>query len=279
MFITIQAIKLKRDIKIFLVGGAVRNNLLSIIVKEKDWLVIGSNPLHLLKLNFLNVGNIFPVFLHPKTKEEYALARIEKKIGLGYIGFECFYNDLITLKEDLKRRDLTINAIAQNVKGNFIDPYGGLKDIKKKLIRNVSNSFIEDPLRILRVARFAAQFYHLGFKIHVNLFYIMKKIVKKRELGTLSFNRIFKEIKKAFYCKNPDVFFKILYYLNALEIIFPFLYQIWIYNPNKAIRNVFYNLYLFRQKTKTFQIIYTLFVNNIRLYKENKWSWKNKLDR
>jgi len=131
------------------------------------------------------------------------------------------------LREDLKRRDLTINAIAQDKYGNIIDPYNGMLDLKKKILKNISLSFIEDPLRVLRAARFLSKFYYLGFRIHFNLFKLMKIIVKKKEIEQLSFDRISKEIKKALICKNPEIFFKVLYYINALKVVLPTLYNIW----------------------------------------------------
>ena len=151
--------------QIFLVGGAVRDRLLKIKIKDRDWVVIGSSPSEMLSDGYTQVGQDFPVFLHPKTQEEYALARTERKQGRGYTGFTCNSSKSVTLEEDLIRRDLTINAMAQAEDGTLIDPYGGQKDLKNKVLRHVSSAFTEDPLRVLRVARFAARFKHLGFSI------------------------------------------------------------------------------------------------------------------
>ena len=151
--------------KIYLVGGAVRDKLLGITPKEKDWVVVGSNQAELLKLGYKQVGKQFPVFLHPKTSEEYALARVEKKIGKGHKAFEFNTNEKVSLEEDLQRRDLTINAIAQDEKGELIDPFKGISDIENRIFRHVSDAFLEDPLRVFRVARFYAVFKEYEFKI------------------------------------------------------------------------------------------------------------------
>jgi len=142
--------------KIYLVGGAVRDKILGIPVSDKDYLVVGSSPKEMVKLGFKPIGKDFPVFLHPKTKEEYALARTERKVGKGYHGFKFYTSPDVTLEEDLRRRDITINAIAEDEDGNIYDPFNGVNDIKNKIIRHVSDAFIEDPLRVLRVARFTA---------------------------------------------------------------------------------------------------------------------------
>ncbi len=151
--------------QIYLVGGAVRDELLGIPIVEKDWVVVQATQEELTSQGYNEVGRDFPVFLHPKTHEEYALARTERKIKPGYRGFVCDFNPNVTLEEDLSRRDLTINAMAKDAKGNIIDPFNGQKDIKNKILRHVSPAFIEDPVRVLRVARFAARFHHLGFKV------------------------------------------------------------------------------------------------------------------
>ena len=151
--------------KIYLVGGSVRDRLLHLPIIDRDWVVVGATPDELLALGFQQVGKDFPVFLHPTTKEEYALARTERKSGQGYRGFICDFSQDITLEQDLIRRDLTINAIAMDEDGNIVDPYHGIEDLKLKLLRHVSPAFREDPLRVLRVARFAARYHHLGFTI------------------------------------------------------------------------------------------------------------------
>ena len=151
--------------KVYLVGGAVRDQLLGFPVKDRDWIVVGATPATLLSLGYQQVGKDFPVFLNPKTKEEYALARTERKAGAGYTGFICDFSPTITLEQDLIRRDLTINAMAQSEDGEIIDPYGGKQDLENRMLRHISPAFSEDPLRVLRVARFAARYHSLGFKI------------------------------------------------------------------------------------------------------------------
>ncbi|QIQ41679.1 MAG: tRNA CCA-pyrophosphorylase [Buchnera aphidicola (Microlophium carnosum)] len=210
--------------KIYLVGGAVRDSLLNLPVKDKDWVVVGGTEKILLEKNFQQVGKDFPVFLHPDTHEEYALARKERKSGRGYTGFDTDCNSNVTLEEDLVRRDLTINAIAQDQNGNYIDPFEGKKDIECRLIRHVSESFIEDPLRVLRAARFAATLVHLGFKIAKETMLLMCMIVKKKELSYLTSNRIWNETEKAFKTANPHVYFQVLYACNALYFFFPEMY-------------------------------------------------------
>jgi len=152
-------------VKSYLVGGAVRDALLGLPVKDRDWVVVGATPAEMLELGYQQVGKDFPVFLHPQSREEYALARTERKSGQGYIGFTCYAAPDVTLEQDLQRRDLTINAIAQDDAGEFIDPYDGRADLNARLLRHVSPAFNEDPLRVLRVARFAARYAHLGFRI------------------------------------------------------------------------------------------------------------------
>ncbi|CAL4318153.1 Multifunctional CCA protein [Buchnera aphidicola (Periphyllus testudinaceus)] len=219
--------------KIYLVGGAVRDNLLKLPVKDRDWVVVGATPNELIKKGFKQVGKDFPVFLHPKTFEEYALARTEKKLGVGYKGFQTNHSKRVTLNDDLIRRDLTINAIAQDVKGNFIDPFNGIQDLKLRLLRHVSKAFKEDPLRILRVARFSAQLSHLGFQVEKNTMKFMKIMVGTGELSFLTSHRIWNETKKALISYSPHVYFYILRQCNALSVIFPeinYLYNIKIKN-------------------------------------------------
>ena len=196
--------------KTYLVGGAIRDKLLGIEPKEKDWVVVGSSQKELINLGYKQVGKQFPVFLHPDTSEEYALARVEKKVGPGHKGFEFTANKKVTLEEDLLRRDLTINAIAQDEKGKLIDPYGGLADIEERVIRHVSDAFSEDPLRVLRVARFYAKLKKYGFKIHDSTIKIMKKVVHNNEIETLSKERLWNEISKVFNENNPWMFFEAL---------------------------------------------------------------------
>lgn len=220
--------------QIYLVGGAVRDTLLNIPMKDKDWVVVGSTPEELINLGYSQVGADFPVFLHPKTKEEYALARTERKSGGGYQGFNCDFNPDITLEEDLLRRDLTINAMAQDADGTVYDPYDGKKDIELKLLRHVSDAFAEDPLRVLRVARFAARFAHLGFTIANETIELMRDIANSGELSLLTPERVWQETERALGESQPWVYFQALRDCNALAIIFPELDQLFgIPQPEK----------------------------------------------
>lgn len=207
--------------KIYLVGGAVRDKLLKLTVDELDWVVVGSNPKEMLSLGYKQVGRDFPVFLHPDTKEEYALARQERKTAAGYYGFVCDFDAAITIEEDLLRRDLTINAMAMRDDGSIIDPYGGQKDIENKILRHVSAAFIEDPLRLLRVARFAARYHYLGFKIALETKKLMREIVISGELKSLVKERVWQEMQKALLTKNPEIFFCTLRECGALQQLFP----------------------------------------------------------
>ena len=170
--------------KVYLVGGAVRDELMGYPAKERDWVVVGGTPEEMLAMNFRQVGASFPVFLHPDTGEEYALARTERKQGHGYHGFNVDFHPVVTLEEDLARRDLTINAIARDDTGVLIDPFGGQKDLEQKILRHVSPAFSEDPLRVLRVARFAARFSGLGFRVHESTMELMQEITQSGELNT-----------------------------------------------------------------------------------------------
>jgi len=207
--------------KIYLVGGAVRDGLLNLPIKDRDWVVVGGTKEILLEKKFQQVGKDFPVFLHPKTHEEYALARKERKCGHGHTDFYTEFNSNVTLEEDLIRRDLTINAIAQDEHGNYIDPFQGRKDLKFRLLRHISSSFSEDPLRVLRTARFAASLMHLGFQIDKETMVLMCKMVKKNDLLHLTKNRIWNETEKAFKTSNPHVYFQVLHACKALNSIFP----------------------------------------------------------
>lgn len=205
--------------KKYLVGGAVRDELLQLPIVERDWVVVGATPEIMLTQGYKQVGKGFPVFLHPDSHEEYALARTERKSGTGYLGFNCYFSPQVTLEEDLYRRDLTINAIARDEVGNFIDPYQGQYDIHKRWLRNVSEAFCEDPMRVLRVARFAAQFHYLNFRIVPSTLNLMKNMVN--ELTSLSSERIWKETEKALMTNHPQVYFQVLHNCGALKIIFP----------------------------------------------------------
>ena len=210
--------------EIYLVGGAVRDRILGLPIKEKDWCVVGSSPEEMKKRGFQSVGKDFPVFLHPETKEEYALARTERKIKPGYHGFDFNTSKNVTLLEDLKRRDLSINAMAIDKNDNLIDPYNGLDDINQKKLRHVSKAFDEDPVRVLRTAKFAARFYQLGFSVHADTQKIMKSISDDGELDHLVSDRVWKEMEQALSGNDPHVFFITLQNCGALIKLFPELY-------------------------------------------------------
>jgi tRNA nucleotidyltransferase (CCA-adding enzyme) len=209
--------------KIYLVGGAVRDALLKfpVAVVEHDWLVVGARPEDLLQQGYLQVGKDFPVFLHPQTKEEYALARTERKRGHGYTGFAVDCDPSVTLEEDLQRRDLTINAMAQDTDGSIIDPYGGRADLEQRVLRHVSEAFVEDPLRVLRTARFAARFAHLQFTVAPQTMSLMRDIVAQGELAHLSAERVWVEIEKALGERDPQVFIQVLRDCGALQELLP----------------------------------------------------------
>lgn len=207
--------------KILLVGGAVRDMILGLEIKDRDWLVVGGNQDFFIKEGYQQVGNDFPVFLHPETREEYALARKERKVGAGYNGFEFDFSPEVTIEEDLFRRDLTINAIAFDENEGFIDPYNGIKDLKDKKLRHVSNHFSEDPVRVLRVARFMARYSCLGFTVADETLDLMKKIGESGELNNLTSERVWLELEKVFKEPNPSKFFETLKKANVLSYIFP----------------------------------------------------------
>lgn len=207
--------------QIYLVGGAVRDRLLKLPVKDKDWLVVGATPDQMLAQGFQQVGKGFPVFLHPTSKQEYALARTERKTAPGHGGFEFDASASVTLEQDLMRRDLTINAIAETENGELLDPYGGCKDLEQRVLRHVSPAFREDPLRVLRVARFAARFARLGFKVAPETIQLMQDIVASGELQTLVKERVWQEIEKGLSTPAPDVFIEVLRSANALAVILP----------------------------------------------------------
>lgn len=207
--------------QVYLVGGAVRDKLLDIPVYDKDWVVVGSSPDEMLSQGFTAVGKDFPVFLHPKTKQEYALARTERKSGAGYTGFECHFAPDVTLEEDLIRRDLTINAMAQAEDGTLIDPYGGQRDLNDRILRHVSDAFIEDPLRVLRLARFAAKLSHLGFTVAEETMTLMAQITSSGELEHLTAERVWQEWHKSLSTQNPEVFLSVLRDCGALKVVLP----------------------------------------------------------
>ena len=207
--------------KTYLVGGAVRDALLKLPVKDRDWLVVGATPEAMLAQGFQQVGRDFPVFLHPHSREEYALARTERKSGNGYTGFVTWSAPDVTLEQDLQRRDLTINAIAQRENGELIDPFHGERDLQARLLRHVSDAFNEDPLRVLRVARFAARFAHLNFRIADETQALMRQMAASGELSHLTAERVWKETEKALTSRNPQVYFQTLRDCGALEVLFP----------------------------------------------------------
>lgn len=210
--------------KIYQVGGAVRDNLLGLTIKDRDWVVVGSTPAEMERLGFKAVGQDFPVFLHPQTHEEYALARTERKSGTGYKGFVFNATPEVTLEQDLARRDVTINAIAQDDSGNIIDPYDGRKDLELRILRHVSDAFIEDPLRVLRVARFAARF---SFSIAPATMELMTTLARSGELDTLVPERVWAEMEKALATSSPVTFFEVLKQCGALDLILPEIDQLY----------------------------------------------------
>jgi tRNA nucleotidyltransferase (CCA-adding enzyme) len=213
--------------QIYLVGGAVRDELLNLPARERDWVVVGARPEDLLARGFKPVGKDFPVFLHPQTGEEYALARTERKTGPGYRGFETLFAPDVTLEQDLERRDLTINAIAKDPdSGALIDPFGGQRDLDDRTLRHVSPAFVEDPVRVLRVARFAARFAQLGFRVAPETLNLMREIAARGELDALVSERVWQETQRALEMPTPARFFEVLRDANALPVIFPELHAL-----------------------------------------------------
>ena len=206
---------------VYLVGGAVRDEILGVAPKERDWVVVGGTPDELLARNFRQVGASFPVFLHPDTGEEYALARTERKQGHGYHGFAVDFHPGVTLEEDLSRRDLTINAMARDEEGRLIDPFGGQRDLEQRVLRHVSPAFCEDPLRVLRVARFAARFAEFGFRVHPSTMELMREMVASGELEHLVPERVWAEFADAMSSSQPDVFIRVLKESGALAVLLP----------------------------------------------------------
>ncbi len=212
--------------KTYLVGGAVRDLLLNFPVTERDWVVIGATPEQMQALGFKAVGKDFPVFLHPETHEEYALARTERKTAPGYKGFIVHADPEVTLEDDLIRRDLTINAMAMTPEGQLIDPYHGQQDLQDKKLRHISPAFSEDPVRILRVARFAARYAHLGFSVAEETLELMQKMVNNGEINSLVPERVWAETQKALTEKTPSAYFAALKECGALAVIFPEIQQL-----------------------------------------------------
>ena len=207
--------------KIYRVGGAVRDKLLNYFSDENDWLVVGATPEKMIELGYRPVGNDFPVFIKPDTGEEYALARTERKSGHGYGGFTFHTAADVSLEEDLVRRDLTINAMAEDDDGQLYDPYQGQADLDKKILRHVSEAFTEDPLRVLRVARFAARYHHLGFTIAPETMELMTAIASSGELDYLVAERVWKETERALGERSPDIYIEVLRQCGALDVLFP----------------------------------------------------------
>ncbi|HWM28719.1 MAG TPA: multifunctional CCA addition/repair protein [Woeseiaceae bacterium] len=207
--------------KIYLVGGAVRDEQLGLPVTERDWCVVGATPQDLTSLGYRQVGKDFPVFLHPETGEEYALARTERKTGPGYHGFEFRSSPDVTIEDDLRRRDLTINALAKDEDGKLLDPFNGLRDLELRVLRHVSESFREDPVRILRAAKFAARFAPLGFELADETFELMRGMVRNGEADELVPHRVWKECEAALSSVRPRVFFEVLRQCGALAVVLP----------------------------------------------------------
>jgi len=207
--------------QVYLVGGAVRDRLLGRAVSERDWVVVGATPAELERAGYLPVGRDFPVFLHPKTKDEHALARLERKVAPGYRGFTTEFSPDVTLEDDLRRRDLTINAMAEDSAGNIVDPYGGRRDLEARLLRHVSEAFVEDPVRILRVARFAARYAPLGFRVADDTLALMRTMVDDGEANSLVAERVWTETEKALGEPCPDIFISVLRDCGALRVVYP----------------------------------------------------------
>ncbi len=254
------------NLKKYLVGGAIRDKLLGLKINERDWLIIGSSFKIMLNLNFKLVGKDFPVFLHPISKEEYALARKDKKISKGYSGFKCFFSNSVTLKEDLFRRDLSINAITLDKHGCLIDFFSGFLDLKKKYFFCVSYAFSEDPLRVLRVARFFTKYYYLNFIISPCTFILMRDLVYKGEMRFLVSERILKEIHSTLRYGDSILFFYVLYTCGVLRVIFYDLYLFFLFS-NIYKFNFFLNLsnqfgrilYIFANKSSNFFLRFSVF--------------------
>lgn len=233
--------------QVYLVGGAVRDQLLGRPIKDKDFVVVGATVIEMLKAGFQQVGADFPVFLHPISHEEYALARTERKQGLGYQGFSVHASPDVTLREDLQRRDLTVNAMAVEVKnlmddtpinGEVVDYYGGLDDIHSKTLRHVSSAFSEDPLRVLRTARFYSRYYDLGFSIADETLLLMRELVRSGELAHLSSERIWQESSRAMMQVSPQVYWQQLFEIGALTEYFAPLQQVWNHAKYGQIREI-----------------------------------------
>ena len=225
--------------KIYAVGGAIRDELLGLPVQDRDWVVVGATPETMLALGYKPVGRDFPVFLHPVTHEEYALARTERKTGPGYTGFAIHASPDVTLEQDLARRDLTINAIARDDAGRLIDPFGGIPDLQARQLRHVSAAFAEDPVRILRVARFAARFQHrFGFTVAPETLQLMQRMVEAGEVDALVAERVWTELSRGLCEPDPSVLFRVLEECHALPRLLPELVPYWTRHGAAAARSV-----------------------------------------
>jgi tRNA nucleotidyltransferase (CCA-adding enzyme) len=221
MFILFRRHPRLRDMKVYLVGGAVRDSLLGIEPEERDWVVVGANDATMLANGYRRVGRDFPVYLHPQTNEQYALARRERKSGRGYTGFAVEADEDVTLEQDLMRRDLTVNAIARDETGILIDPFHGQRDIAERVLRHVSPAFNEDPLRVLRVARFAARFAPLGFRVAEETMALMRAMGESGELEFLVAERVWVETERALASAAPQEYLRVLRECGALAVVFP----------------------------------------------------------
>jgi len=210
--------------QVYLVGGAIRDELLGLPAPERDWVVVGATPEELQRAGYRAVGREFPVFLHPDSGEEYALARLERKTGPGYRGFETRFSPEVTLEQDLRRRDLTINAMARGLDGTLVDPYGGRRDLEQRLLRHVSPAFVEDPVRVLRVARFAARLAALGFTVAPETSELMRRMVEQGEVNALVPERVWREMQRALGESSPEVFLDVLQDCGALAVLLPELH-------------------------------------------------------
>ncbi len=207
--------------RVYLVGGAVRDELLGLPVQERDWVVVGATTEQMLERGFRRADAEFPVFIHPQTGEEYALARTETKTGIGYKGFSVDSGTHVTLEQDLQRRDLTINALARDEEGRLLDPFGGQGDLERRLLRHVSPAFAEDPVRLLRLARFAARFGYLGFRVADETRPLLRRMAESRDLPALRRERIWKEMRRALREAEPWRFFEVLQECDALPVLVP----------------------------------------------------------
>ncbi len=277
----------------YLVGGAVRDKLLKIPVKDRDWVVVGSSVEEMLSKGFKQVGKDFPVFLHPNSKEEYALARTERKTAKGYHGFEFKTDKNVSLEQDLERRDLTINAIAETLDGELIDPFNGKKDLSEGLLRHVSSAFAEDPVRILRIARFAARYHRWGFRVAHSTNKLMRTMVIESEVDHLVPERVWAETEKAMAEEYPYRFFQVLYACGALKVLFPELHTVYEASATKPLHqanqspsdSIFATLDLISNIETKAHFRFTLFIltlivkhdvqDTIISQLNQRWKWQN----